>query len=96
MWQWGLAVAWSGAETVTETLDTLFADDGEERTLRIGPRMFGSLRIGLICWGEELPRSCGESPYITVKDKQENENYRKAYDACAGSMRCRFRLHRGF
>ncbi|MFE1909535.1 BREX-2 system adenine-specific DNA-methyltransferase PglX, partial [Streptomyces gardneri] len=23
-------------------------------------------------------------PYITVKDKQENENYRKAYDACSG------------
>ncbi len=26
----------------------------------------------------------GNPPYITVKDKQENENYRKTYDACAG------------
>ncbi|MEU5611127.1 BREX-2 system adenine-specific DNA-methyltransferase PglX [Streptomyces sparsogenes] len=26
----------------------------------------------------------GNPPYITVKDKQENENYRAAYDACAG------------
>ncbi|MFF3140935.1 BREX-2 system adenine-specific DNA-methyltransferase PglX [Streptomyces sp. NPDC057927] len=27
----------------------------------------------------------GNPPYITVKDKQENENYRAAYDACAGT-----------
>lgn len=27
----------------------------------------------------------GNPPYITVKDKQENENYRAAYDACAGN-----------
>ncbi|MFF0158120.1 BREX-2 system adenine-specific DNA-methyltransferase PglX [Streptomyces sp. NPDC005263] len=26
----------------------------------------------------------GNPPYITVKDKQENENYRAAYDACSG------------
>lgn len=26
----------------------------------------------------------GNPPYITVKDKQENENYRLSYDACAG------------
>ncbi|MGW3725530.1 BREX-2 system adenine-specific DNA-methyltransferase PglX [Streptomyces sp. NPDC000851] len=26
----------------------------------------------------------GNPPYITVKDKQENENYRASYDACAG------------
>ncbi|WP_441247345.1 BREX-2 system adenine-specific DNA-methyltransferase PglX [Kitasatospora sp. McL0602] len=26
----------------------------------------------------------GNPPYITVKDKQENENYRDAYDACSG------------
>ena len=26
----------------------------------------------------------GNPPYITVKDEQENKNYRKAYDACAG------------
>ncbi|WP_329062122.1 BREX-2 system adenine-specific DNA-methyltransferase PglX [Streptomyces sp. NBC_01429] len=26
----------------------------------------------------------GNPPYITVKDKQENENYRRAYFACAG------------
>ncbi|MBO8187381.1 BREX-2 system adenine-specific DNA-methyltransferase PglX [Streptomyces sp. DW4-2] len=26
----------------------------------------------------------GNPPYITVKDKQENENYRKAYWACSG------------
>ncbi|PWI10548.1 BREX-2 system adenine-specific DNA-methyltransferase PglX [Streptomyces sp. NWU339] len=27
----------------------------------------------------------GNPPYITVKDKQENENYRAAFDACAGT-----------
>lgn len=27
----------------------------------------------------------GNPPYITVKDKQENENYRAAYDACSGA-----------
>lgn len=27
----------------------------------------------------------GNPPYITVKDKQENENYRKAYSACTGT-----------
>ncbi|MFZ3494074.1 BREX-2 system adenine-specific DNA-methyltransferase PglX [Streptomyces sp. 5.8] len=27
----------------------------------------------------------GNPPYITVKDKQENENYRQSYDACAGT-----------
>jgi type I restriction-modification system DNA methylase subunit len=26
----------------------------------------------------------GNPPYITVKDKQENENYRERYNACAG------------
>ncbi|MFI1430793.1 BREX-2 system adenine-specific DNA-methyltransferase PglX [Streptomyces lydicus] len=26
----------------------------------------------------------GNPPYITVKDKRENENYRAAYDACSG------------
>ncbi|MDB1088772.1 BREX-2 system adenine-specific DNA-methyltransferase PglX [Streptomyces sp. ACA25] len=26
----------------------------------------------------------GNPPYITVKDKQENDNYRLSYDACAG------------
>lgn len=26
----------------------------------------------------------GNPPYITVKDKQEKENYRKSYDACVG------------
>ncbi|MFI8326924.1 BREX-2 system adenine-specific DNA-methyltransferase PglX [Streptomyces sp. NPDC085529] len=27
----------------------------------------------------------GNPPYITVKDKQENENYRLSYDACSGA-----------
>ncbi|MCG6497010.1 BREX-2 system adenine-specific DNA-methyltransferase PglX, partial [Kitasatospora sp. A2-31] len=27
----------------------------------------------------------GNPPYITVKDKQENENYRDIYDACSGT-----------
>ncbi|WP_344278840.1 BREX-2 system adenine-specific DNA-methyltransferase PglX [Streptomyces hebeiensis] len=27
----------------------------------------------------------GNPPYITVKDKQENDNYRAAFDACAGA-----------
>ena len=26
----------------------------------------------------------GNPPYITVKDKQENENYREAYPSCSG------------
>ncbi len=26
----------------------------------------------------------GNPPYITVKDKQEKENYKKSYDACVG------------
>ena len=26
----------------------------------------------------------GNPPYITVKDKQENDNYRKAYQSCSG------------
>ena len=26
----------------------------------------------------------GNPPYITVKDKQENESYRARYDACSG------------
>ncbi|MFJ5034466.1 BREX-2 system adenine-specific DNA-methyltransferase PglX [Streptomyces sp. NPDC088560] len=28
----------------------------------------------------------GNPPYITVKDKRENENYRRAYDACSGTF----------
>ena len=38
----------------------------------------------------------GNPPYITVKDKAENENYRKAYDESAqASTRCRCRSRSG-
>ena len=37
----------------------------------------------------------GNPPYITVKDKQESDDYRKAYESCSGSTRYRFRLLSG-
>ena len=34
-----------------------------------------------------VPRGGGNPPYITVKDKAENESYRKAYDELSGAVR---------
>ncbi|MEU5338518.1 BREX-2 system adenine-specific DNA-methyltransferase PglX [Streptomyces asoensis] len=48
-----------GAETVTEALDTLFAEEGPFYYVVVG-----------------------NPPYITVKDANENKNYKAAYDAC--------------
>ncbi|MFE3410398.1 BREX-2 system adenine-specific DNA-methyltransferase PglX [Streptomyces mirabilis] len=74
-----------GAETVTETLDTLFAGDGNERTFAYRTEDVWDFadRVDLLGRGS-YHVVVGNPPYITVKDKQENENYRKAYDACSG------------
>ncbi|MEU9465342.1 BREX-2 system adenine-specific DNA-methyltransferase PglX [Streptomyces avermitilis] len=72
-----------GAETVTETLDTLFS--GSERTFAYRTEDVWEFadRVDLLGRGS-YHVVVGNPPYITVKDKQENENYRKAYDACSG------------
>ncbi|MGA5036063.1 BREX-2 system adenine-specific DNA-methyltransferase PglX [Streptomyces capoamus] len=71
-----------GAETVTEALDTLFAknepfyfrtEDVEEYAREVDLLGRGSYHVVV-----------GNPPYITVKDSQENLNYRNAYFACAG------------
>ncbi|MFJ3689809.1 BREX-2 system adenine-specific DNA-methyltransferase PglX [[Kitasatospora] papulosa] len=74
-----------GAETVTETL---FSGAGEEEGRTFAFRTedvweFAS-RVDLLGRGS-YHVVVGNPPYITVKDKQENENYRKAYDACSGA-----------
>ncbi|MGW2558672.1 BREX-2 system adenine-specific DNA-methyltransferase PglX [Streptomyces sp. NPDC001514] len=71
-----------GAETITETLDTLFG--GEDRTFAYRTEDVWDYadRVDLLGRGS-YHVVVGNPPYITVKDKQENENYRKAYDACA-------------
>ncbi|MCP8706746.1 BREX-2 system adenine-specific DNA-methyltransferase PglX [Streptomyces sp. AC04842] len=69
-------------DTVTETFDTLFAEsetfyyrtedvDRYEREVDLLGR--GSYHVVV-----------GNPPYITVKDSQENQNYRMAYFACSG------------
>ncbi|MFH9400096.1 BREX-2 system adenine-specific DNA-methyltransferase PglX [Streptomyces sp. NPDC017638] len=72
-----------GAETVTEALDTLFAgnqpfyfrtEDVEEYAREVDLLGRGSYHVVV-----------GNPPYITVKDASENETYRRAYDACAGT-----------
>ncbi|MFF3407744.1 BREX-2 system adenine-specific DNA-methyltransferase PglX [Streptomyces sp. NPDC002742] len=72
-----------GAETVTETLDTLFAGAAEARTFayRTEDVWDFSEQVDLLGRGS-YHVVVGNPPYITVKDKQENENYKKAYDAC--------------
>ncbi|MEV0750082.1 BREX-2 system adenine-specific DNA-methyltransferase PglX [Streptomyces sp. NPDC050273] len=72
-----------GAETVTETL---FSGVGnEERTFAFRTEDVWEFadRVDLLGRGT-YHVVVGNPPYITVKDKQENENYRRAYDACAG------------
>jgi hypothetical protein len=73
-----------GAESVTETLDSLFGgdDDGMFAYRTEDVREYAE-RVDLLGRGT-YHVVVGNPPYITVKDKQENENYRKAYDACAG------------
>ncbi|MEU1012159.1 BREX-2 system adenine-specific DNA-methyltransferase PglX [Streptomyces sp. NPDC005890] len=69
-----------GAETVTEALDTLFAEnepfyfrteDVEEYAREVDLLGRGSYHVVV-----------GNPPYITVKDANENKNYKAAYDAC--------------
>ncbi|WOX21230.1 BREX-2 system adenine-specific DNA-methyltransferase PglX [Streptomyces solicathayae] len=70
-----------GVESVTETLfgdeEGMFAyrtEDVREYVEKVDLLGRGTYHVVV-----------GNPPYITVKDKQENENYRKAYDACAGT-----------
>ncbi|MGW6057536.1 BREX-2 system adenine-specific DNA-methyltransferase PglX [Streptomyces sp. NPDC055189] len=75
-----------GIESVTETLDTLFAGDGDERTFAYRTEDVWDFSDGVDLLGRgSYHVVVGNPPYITVKDKQENKNYRKAYDACAGT-----------
>ncbi|WP_308114571.1 BREX-2 system adenine-specific DNA-methyltransferase PglX [Streptomyces sp. ISL-12] len=69
-----------GAETVTESLDTLFAEnepfyyrteDVEQYAREVDLLGRGSYHVVV-----------GNPPYITVKDANENKNYKAAYDAC--------------
>ncbi|MFE1902225.1 BREX-2 system adenine-specific DNA-methyltransferase PglX [Streptomyces gardneri] len=73
-----------GAESVTETLDTLFGggDEGMFAYRTEDVREYAE-RVDLLGRGT-YHVVVANPPYITVKDKQENENYKKAYDACVG------------
>jgi hypothetical protein len=69
-----------GAETVT---GDLFAAAQESFTYATEDVAEFSARVDLL--GRNTYHVVvGNPPYITVKDKQENDNYRRAYDACAG------------
>ncbi|MFB6627585.1 BREX-2 system adenine-specific DNA-methyltransferase PglX [Streptomyces sp. NPDC056374] len=73
-----------GAESVTETLDTLFGGGDEGMfAYRTEDVWEYAGRVDLLGRGT-YHVVVANPPYITVKDKQENENYRKAYDACSG------------
>jgi hypothetical protein len=70
-----------GAESVT---DDLFSSERELFSYTTEDIAEFSARIDLL--GRNTYHTVvGNPPYITVKDKQENENYRKAYDACSGT-----------
>ncbi|CAL9565419.1 BREX-2 system adenine-specific DNA-methyltransferase PglX [Streptomyces sp. enrichment culture] len=69
-----------GAETVTESLDTLFAENEpfyyrteDVETYARGVDLLGRGSYHVVV---------GNPPYITVKDANENKNYKAAYDAC--------------
>ncbi|MEU8351935.1 BREX-2 system adenine-specific DNA-methyltransferase PglX [Streptomyces sp. NPDC048845] len=68
------------AESVTESLDTLFADREQfyYRTEDVGEY---TKEVDLLGRGS-YHVVVGNPPYITVKDKQENANYKAAYSAC--------------
>lgn len=71
-----------GAETVTESLDTLFGEgDGRTFAYRTEDVWDYADRVDLLGRGS-YHVVVANPPYITVKDRQESENYRKAYDAC--------------
>ncbi|WP_415941458.1 Eco57I restriction-modification methylase domain-containing protein [Streptomyces sp. 067-1] len=69
-----------GAETVTDSLDTLFAENEpfyyrteDVETYARGVDLLGRGSYHVVV---------GNPPYITVKDANENKNYKAAYDAC--------------
>ncbi|WP_324789125.1 BREX-2 system adenine-specific DNA-methyltransferase PglX [Streptomyces sp. H51] len=71
-----------GAETVTEALDTLFAEN-EPFYYRTEDVDLYAREVDLLGRGS-YHVVVGNPPYITVKDSQENQNYRYAYFSCAG------------
>ncbi|MGW4315376.1 BREX-2 system adenine-specific DNA-methyltransferase PglX [Streptomyces sp. NPDC004491] len=72
-----------GAETITETLFSGAGD--EERTFAFRTEDVWEFadRVDLLGRGS-YHVVVGNPPYIQVKDKQENENYRRSYSSCAG------------
>ncbi|MBP0458324.1 BREX-2 system adenine-specific DNA-methyltransferase PglX [Streptomyces montanisoli] len=80
-----------GAAGIQTDLDTLFAEfvvgreDGEAYAYATEDVWEYAKRADLLGRGS-YHVVVGNPPYITVKDKQENENYRAAYkDVCAGT-----------
>ncbi|MFE0962225.1 BREX-2 system adenine-specific DNA-methyltransferase PglX [Streptomyces fungicidicus] len=69
-----------GAETVTEALDTLFAEE-EQFYYRTEDVEGFAREVDLLGRGS-YHVVVGNPPYITVKDANENKNYKLAYDAC--------------
>ncbi|MGW7239258.1 BREX-2 system adenine-specific DNA-methyltransferase PglX [Streptomyces sp. NPDC054804] len=69
-----------GAETVTEALDTLFAEN-EPFYYRTEDVEGFAREVDLLGRGT-YHVVVGNPPYITVKDANENKNYKAAYDAC--------------
>ncbi len=69
-----------GAETVTEALDTLFAEN-EQFYYRTEDVQRFAREVDLLGRGS-YHVVVGNPPYITVKDANENKNYKAAYDAC--------------
>ncbi|MEU2179636.1 BREX-2 system adenine-specific DNA-methyltransferase PglX [Streptomyces thermolilacinus] len=70
-----------GGESVTETLDALMERESfHYRTEDVGEY---AREVDLLGRGT-YHVVVANPPYITVKDKQENENYRNAYWACSG------------
>ncbi|KES07817.1 DNA methylase [Streptomyces toyocaensis] len=78
------------AAGIQTDLDTLFAEvqigreEGETFAYSTEDVWEYAKRVDLLGRGS-YHVVVGNPPYITVKDKQENENYRAAYDACAGT-----------
>ncbi|CAG7628065.1 Adenine-specific methyltransferase PglX [Actinacidiphila bryophytorum] len=77
-----------GAAGIQADLDTLFAAEGAGggEAFQYVTEDVGEYagRVDLLGRGT-YHVVVGNPPYITVKDKQENENYRAAFDACAGT-----------
>jgi hypothetical protein len=77
------------AAGIQTDLDTLFAEtvvgreEGETHTYATEDVWTYAKRADLLGRGS-YHVVVGNPPYITVKDKQEKENYKKGYDACLG------------